>query len=63
MYFNVKKYLNYRKKIERLVLILDKIVFYMFWFWLIKNNGMIYILVLSKKLWFVFDKLYYFIGL
>lgn len=31
MYFNVKKkYLNYRKKIERLVLILDKIVFYMF---------------------------------
>lgn len=63
MYFNVKKYLNYRKKIERLVLILDKIVFYMFWFWLIKNNGMIYILVLSKKLCFVFDKLYYFIGL
>lgn len=30
MYFNVKKYLNYRKKIEGLVLILDKIVFYMF---------------------------------
>lgn len=36
----LKKYLNYRKKLERLVLILDKIVFYMFWFWLIKNNGM-----------------------